>query len=70
MDGYELSSRFAAKLQRAIAEETDRLAAGVAESYHDYRHRVGRISGLRESLDLLNEARAATNDATMELMRT
>lgn len=54
------ADRFRRELDRAIHERvltySEHLASGVADDFSEYARRVGRIAGLREALELMNEA--------------
>lgn len=53
---------FELELLRLVNEELSRLeemvASGHVQSYEDYKHHVGRISGLRSVRDYVDEANA------------
>jgi len=54
---HELGILIAAEIERL----KENLAAGGLKSFEDYRHTSGQISGLRMSLDLMEEAEAICN---------
>lgn len=43
------------RLQQRRAELAGQLAAGVAEDWGDYKHRVGIIEGLRQAIGICDE---------------
>ena len=51
------------ELQRLVEEEIERLkdelASGVLKTLEEYRHVSGKIIGLRQSLDYIDEASSA-----------
>jgi hypothetical protein len=55
-----LDTRLYQELERALAELQEQLAAelvtGKANSYEDYRFRVGRLKGLADALHAAQEA--------------
>lgn len=57
-----LSNRFEAELRKRldllIAEFSDGLASGGAQSFEEYRYRAGKIAGLREAIGLCDEVQS------------
>lgn len=54
------ADRFRRELERLFEEQiekyTENMSLGMLESHADYKHAAGRIAGLREALDLMDDA--------------
>lgn len=59
---YDLRSRFRQKIEDAHATAANQLAQGYATTFEDYRERVGRLKGLRDAIDLLEDAAKELNE--------
>ena len=57
-----LDLRLYQELEKALADELEKLAselvAGKAQSFDDYRYRVGRLKGVQDALALAQEAQS------------
>lgn len=57
-----LDLRLYQELEKGLAEELERLAAelvaGKAQSFDDYRYRVGRLKGVQDALAIAQEAQS------------
>ena len=55
-----LDLRLYQELEKGLAEELEKLAAelvaGKAQSFDDYRYRVGRLKGVQDALAIAQEA--------------
>jgi hypothetical protein len=60
MSGFTRADLFNVELRRLINEEIDRLkdeiAGGLLKSYEDYRAASGKVVGLRQCLEYMDEA--------------
>lgn len=57
MQGFDIRFHraFSARMAETIAEAQTALVEGTASDFADYRHRVGRLAGMREALDTARE---------------
>jgi len=57
-----LDLRLYQELEKGLAEELEKLAAelvaGKAQSFDDYRYRVGRLKGVQDALAIAQEAQS------------
>jgi hypothetical protein len=49
----EFARRLAAKVDEEVNREAEAMASGVVPSFEDYRHRAGKVAGLRLVIDLI-----------------
>ena len=60
MGGFTRFDLFEAELKKLIEEEIDRLkdemSGGLLKTYEDYKAVTGKIAGLRQSIDYMEEA--------------
>lgn len=59
---YDLRSRFKQKIDETYNERAGHLASGHAQTFDDYRERVGFLNGMKAAFDMLEEAARELNE--------